>query len=434
MRATDLILKKRGGGHLSPSEIDWLVSGYMSGRVPDYQMSAMCMAMWFSGLDGDETATLTRSMAASGETVDLGGVSGFKVDKHSTGGVADTTTLVLGPLVAACGAKVAKMSGRGLGHTGGTIDKLESIPGMKTEFGVPEFIDLVNRVGIAVVGQSVDLAPADKRLYALRDATGTVDSMGLIASSIVSKKLAAGSDGILLDVKTGRGAFMKTHEESRQLAMLMVTIGKAAGKRMEAAITDMDEPLGNAIGNALEVREAIETLSGSGPGRLKDLCVCLGSRMLLMAGIAQSDDDGRSRISAALDDGRGLAKLREMVVAQGGDPHVIDTPSLLPTARFLLEVRSRAAGVVTELDGLALGVASVALGAGRARKEDSIDAAVGIVMLKRVGDSVHAGEPLAMVHANDSRLGQECTEAVSTAYHIGPGPAKPRPLIYEFLA
>lgn len=435
MRTVDIIVKKRDGKTISGEEMRWLIKAYTSGEVPDYQMAAWCMAAWLNGLGEAEAVDLTLAMVESGEQANLSGITGFKLDKHSTGGVADTTTLVLGPLVAACGGKVAKMSGRGLGHTGGTLDKLESIPGFKTELSPGEFVRQVDSIGIAVIGQSAKLVPADKKLYALRDATGTVENMGLIAASIMSKKLASGADGILLDVKTGRGAFMREYTDSRALASLMVSIGKAAGRRMEAAVTDMDSPLGSAVGNALEVVEAIETLSGRGPERLTSLCVVLGGRMLAMAGLVDSPTLGEAMVRAALDDGRGLEVFRRMVAAQGGDPRVVDDTALLPRARYQSEVLADRSGYVMSLDSLAIGEASVLLGAGRARREDSVDPAVGIVIRCHPGEPVHTGEPLAVVHANSPDSLFACERTIKSAFSVSEfRPTSRPPLVYEFIS
>lgn len=433
-RAYDIIAAKRDGRKLTAEEIRWITGSFTKGETPDYQMAALLMAIYLKGLDNEETANLTMAMADSGEKVDLSDIPGIKVDKHSTGGVADTTTLVLGPLVAACGGRVAKMSGRGLGHTGGTIDKLESIPGFHTEIPLGKFIDIVKSVGIAVVAQSADLAPADKMLYALRDTTATIENMGLIASSIVSKKLAAGCDAILLDVKTGKGAFMKTLEDSKALASLMVDIGRMAGKRMIAAVTDMDQPLGNAIGNALEVKEAIDTLSGKGPKRLTELCISLGGQMLIMGGQAGDITAAKSMIKEALKSGAGLRKFAEMIEAQGGDPEAAVNPSILPRAKYIYPVKASISGYVGSIESLELGRISVILGAGRARKEDPVDPAVGIVLETGLNDKVAEGDVIAWVHANSSDLGQECIGRVAKALVITPEPTNVPPLIYDYIS
>lgn len=401
MRMVDLIKKKRDGMKLSRKEIEYIIQGYVSGDIPDYQMSALTMAIYFRGMDDAETANLTMAMANSGEIADLSPIKGIKVDKHSTGGVADTTTLVLAPLVAACGAPVAKMSGRGLGHTGGTLDKLESIPGMKVSLTMEEFIENVNRIGLAVIGQTEDLAPADKKLYALRDVTATVDIIPLIASSIMSKKLAGGSDAIVLDVKLGDGAFMKDYESALKLAQVMVSIGENAGKRTVAVITDMNQPLGLAIGNSLEVIEACEALQGRGCRDLMDVCMFLGSHMLMLAGVAKTMEEAASRLEYALEKGMGFEKFKEMVRAQGGNPDALEDYSLLPTARIRYDIKAENDLYISKLYAEKLGLCAMRLGAGRERKEDVIDLSVGIMLNKKVGDFVKKGEVIATVHAND---------------------------------
>lgn len=400
MRTVDLITKKRDGGELTKSEIDVLVQGYTQGSIPDYQMSAMAMAIFFRGMTPEERANLTMAMVNSGEVIDLSGIAGVKVDKHSTGGVGDTTTLVLAPLVAAVGVPVAKMSGRGLGHTGGTIDKLESIPGFHVEIGNDEFIELVNRNGLAVIGQSDKLTPADKKLYGLRDVTGTVNSIPLIASSIMSKKIASGADAIVLDVKTGDGAFMKEMDEARELAACMVDIGNRVGRRTIAVLSDMSQPLGNAIGNALEVKEAIDTLRGVGPKDLTELCIALGSHMTVLAGIAATEAEAAKLLREAIANGKAIEKFKTFLAAQGGDASVVDAPDKLPTAAYRIDIPAPRAGYVASLAAENLGLAAMMLGAGRATKESVIDLAVGIVLHKKVGDYVEAGESLATIHSN----------------------------------
>ena len=431
MYAYELIQKKRDGGALSAEEIDGLVQGFVSGTVPDYQMSAFLMAVFFRGMTAEETTALTLAMVRSGETLDLSAIRGTKVDKHSTGGVGDKTSLVLIPLVAAAGAPVAKLSGRGLGHTGGTLDKLEAIPGFTTELSAEAFIQQVNEIGCAIAGQTADLVPADKRLYALRDVTATVDSIPLIAASVMSKKIAAGSDGIVLDVKTGSGAFMKSLDGSRDLAKIMVAIGRQAGRRTVALISDMDQPLGHAVGNALEVREAIETLAGEGPDDLRELCVALGAQMLVLAGVTGSLKDAGAILVRLLSDGRALDKFREMIRAQGGDPACVDDPERLPQAPVSMPVSASSTGVVTAIDAERIGLAAMRLGAGRAKKEDIIDPAVGIVLRKKVRENVNRGEALVQIHAGDRGRAEQALALVQAAYTIGRTPPPTRPLIHE---
>lgn len=434
MRAYDLIQKKRDGGTLAGEELDWLMASYARGDVPDYQMSAFLMAVFFRGMTPEETAALTMAMVRSGEQLDLSAIAGVKVDKHSTGGVGDKTSLVLIPLVAACGAPVAKLSGRGLGHTGGTIDKLEAIPGFRTELTGARFIEQVNRIGCAIAGQTADLVPADKKLYALRDVTATVDSVPLIAASVMSKKIAGGSDAIVLDVKTGSGAFMKTLADARTLAVAMVEIGRAVGRRTAAVISDMEQPLGFAVGNVLEVREAIDTLRGEGPPDLRELCLALGGEMLALAKVARSASQGQARLEGALDRGEALAKFREMVRSQDGDPQVVDHPGRLPQAPVVVPVPSSAQGTVGAIDAQAIGLSAMRLGAGRMRKEDAIDRTVGIILRKKVGDPVRQGEALADVHGATEARAAEAVAEVQAAYAItGRRPAR-RPLVHEVVA
>lgn len=430
MRTAELIQKKRDGGRLSREELEFLVSGYVRGEIPDYQMAAWAMAVFFQGMDAEETADLTLIMANSGDTLDLSAIKGFKADKHSTGGVADTTTLVLAPLVASTGVRVAKMSGRGLGHTGGTVDKLESIPGFKTSLSAREFIDQVNQIGISVVGQSGELAPADKLLYALRDVTATVESIPLIASSIMSKKIAAGSDGFVLDVKVGRGAFLKKEEDALALAKSLVQIGKLVRKPTVALVTDMNQPLGRSIGNALEVKEAIQTLQGRGPRNLTELCLQLGTEMLVLAGAAADAAEARSRLEHSLRSGLAFDKFKEWVAAQGGDPRVAEDISLLPQASFQQDILAPRRGFVQEIDPLTLALTAMHLGAGRATKDAAIDLAVGIEVQVGVGDLVSAGDVLGRIHANDPKQLAAAVVEAAPAFVIGEAEPPRRPLVY----
>ncbi|ADV94766.1 MULTISPECIES: pyrimidine-nucleoside phosphorylase [Bacillus] len=400
MRMVDIIIKKQNGKELTTEEIQFFVNGYTDGSIPDYQASALAMAIFFQDMSDRERADLTMAMVNSGETIDLSAIEGIKVDKHSTGGVGDTTTLVLAPLVAALDVPVAKMSGRGLGHTGGTIDKLEAIDGFHVELTKDEFIKLVNRDKVAVIGQSGNLTPADKKLYALRDVTGTVNSIPLIASSIMSKKIAAGADAIVLDVKTGAGAFMKTEEDAAELAKAMVRIGNNVGRQTMAVISDMSQPLGFAIGNALEVKEAIDTLKGEGPEDLHELVLTLGSQMVVLAKKADTLDEARAKLEEVMKNGKALEKFKDFLKNQGGDSSIVDDPSKLPQAAYQIDVPAKEAGVVSEIVADEIGVAAMLLGAGRATKEDEIDLAVGIMLRKKVGDKVEKGEPLVTLYAN----------------------------------
>jgi len=396
----DIIEKKRDGLELTTEEIRFFIEGYTKGDVPDYQVSALLMAIYFQDMSDRERADLTMAMVESGDQIDLSGIEGIKVDKHSTGGVGDTTTLVLGPLVAACGVPVPKMSGRGLGHTGGTIDKLEAIDGFHVELTTEEFTKQVNEIKLAVIGQSGNLTPADKKLYALRDVTGTVNSIPLIASSIMSKKIAAGANAIVLDVKTGEGAFMKTVEDSRALAEAMVQIGNNVGRQTMAIISDMSQPLGFAIGNALEVKEAIDTLRGNGPSDLTELCLILGSQMIVVGGKAKDLDEARQMLLEVIENGKAIDVLKEFIKSQGGNPLVVDSPELLPKAAFTLELPSREEGYVSFIEADEVGTAAMLLGAGRATKDSVIDLSVGIVLHKKIGDFVKVGESLATIHSN----------------------------------
>lgn len=433
MRMYDLIMKKRNGGTLSRDEIFFMIEGYTKGNIPDYQMSAMMMAIYFNGMNEKETAALTMAMAESGDQLDLSGIQGIKVDKHSTGGVGDKTSLALTPMVSACGVKIAKMSGRGLGHTGGTIDKLESFQGFSTSLSEEAFIDQVNRIGISIIGQTKNLAPADKKLYALRDVTATVDNMSLIASSIMSKKLAAGADAIVLDVKTGSGAFMKEEADAMLLAGEMMTIGKNAGRKMMAVISDMDQPLGNAVGNALEVKEAIETLKGHGPADFTELCMTLGSCMLMVAEIAENEQQAREMLKEAVDSGKALDKLAELVEAQGGDKRMVYETDLLPKASSITPLLSEKDGYVEKIQCDEVGICSLILGGGRETKESAIDLSVGIVLTKKVGSHVKAGEPLAYIHSNEEAKRLACEERLRKAFHIGDKVKKEGAIIHQIL-
>lgn len=404
MRMYDVIEKKRDGMELTDEEIYFFVNGYTKGEIPDYQVSALMMAIYFQDMTEKERATLTRAMVESGDQIDLSEITGIKVDKHSTGGVGDTTTLVLAPLVASLGVPVAKMSGRGLGHTGGTIDKLESVPGFHTEITNQQFIDLVNKNKVSVIGQTGNLTPADKKLYSLRDVTATVNSIPLIASSIMSKKIASGADAIVLDVKTGAGAFMKDINDAKELARAMVSIGKQVGRNTMAVISDMSQPLGYAIGNALEVKEAIETLQGKGPKDLTELCLVLGSQMVVLAEKAKSLEEGRKLLEENLTNGKAFEHFKTFLVSQGGDASVVDNPELLPKASNLIEVKATTSGTVKSIIADHLGTAAMMLGAGRATKESEIDLAAGIMLHKKVGDSVSKGEPLLTLHSNSKNV------------------------------
>ncbi|MEW9674662.1 pyrimidine-nucleoside phosphorylase [Lentibacillus sp. L22] len=432
MRMYDIIEKKRDGGELTEAEIRFFVEGYTKEDIPDYQVSALLMAIYYQGMTPEECATLTSAMVDSGDKIDLSAISGIKVDKHSTGGVGDTTTLVLAPLVASLGVPVAKMSGRGLGHTGGTIDKLEAIPGFHVELTGDEFIELVNKNKVAVVGQTGNLTPADKKLYSLRDVTATVDSIPLIASSIMSKKIASGADAIVLDVKTGAGAFMKDLADAKELAHQMVSIGNHVGRKTMAVISDMSQPLGRAIGNALEVQEAIETLKGNGPTDLTELCFTLGSQMVVLANKADNLDDARLKLKESIQTGKALAQFKTFIASQGGDASVVDDPTLLPAAAQKIELKAKNSGTIQSIIADDIGTAAMMLGAGRATKESDIDLAVGLVLHKKVGDSVKAGETLVTIHANQEQL-DEVKEKLYTSITIAEHPAKAPSLIYDMI-
>lgn len=418
MRMYDIILKKRANLPLSDKEIRFVIDGYVKGEIPDYQVSALLMTIVFNGMNARELGTLTLAMAQSGNMVDLSNIDGITVDKHSTGGVGDKTTLIIAPLVAACGGKVAKMSGRGLGHTGGTIDKMESIPNLKVSLDQDAFIDQVNKIGLAVIGQSEGLAPADKKLYALRDVTGTVDSIPLIASSVMSKKLASGAQAILLDVKVGSGAFMKNIEDARELAKSMVDIGKNNGRSVKAILTDMDRPLGHAIGNALEIREVINTLKGHGPEDLTHECIIMAAHMLVLSRMCDYET-ALNRVQQALDSGAALERLRLMIEAQGGDSRVIDDESVLEIGKFTYDVTSPQDGYITHMNTERCGIASVMLGAGRTVKDGPIDYSAGIVMHKKTGDSVSVGESIATLYASDESLLNNAAQTYLAAITIG---------------
>ena len=433
MRMYDLILKKKQGGELSTDEIRYMIEGFTEGSIPDYQMSAMTMAICFRGMTPRETVDLTLAIRDSGDVLDLSGIKGVKVDKHSTGGVGDKTSLALTPIIAALGVPVAKMSGRGLGHTGGTIDKLECFDGFTTALSEEQFAGNVNTIGIAIAGQTANLAPADKKLYALRDVTATVDQMSLIASSIMSKKLASGSDAIVLDVKTGNGAFMKKLEDSRALAKEMVSIGTMAGKKTVAVITDMDQPLGRAVGNSLEVREAIDTLRGEGPADFKEVVFALGSQMLMLAGRAADEKEARALMEGVIEDGSALDKFAQFVRAQGGDAAPVYDTSLLPVAGKTLEVTAKESGYVHRILAEDIGIACMTLGGGRETKESAIDLSVGIILEKKNGDAVSDGEVLATIYGNDDAKMQAAYEKIAHAYEIAKEPAAFVPVVREYI-
>ncbi|HAQ6633462.1 pyrimidine-nucleoside phosphorylase [Enterococcus faecium] len=431
MRMVDLIEKKRDGNELSKEEIEYIVTNYTNGKIPDYQVSALLMAIFYQDMTNEEITNLTLAIANSGDVIDLSSLEGIKVDKHSTGGVGDTTTLILAPLVASVGVTVAKMSGRGLGYTGGTLDKLEAIPGFQIELSDEEFVRIVNESKVAVIGQSGNLAPADKKLYALRDVTATVDSLPLIASSIMSKKIAAGADAIVLDVTTGDGAFMKNIEDARRLAKTMTSIGKLANRETVAVISDMSEPLGEAIGNSLEVVEAIETLQGNGPEDLVEMCYALGSQMVVLAGKAKTTDEARTLLQKALESGKALAKFKEMIQNQGGDPAIVEHPERILTARYTMELPAKQSGVVSKIVANELGIAAMMLGAGRKTKEEDIDHAVGLKLHKKIGDTVTKGESLLTIYSND----EEITSVIELLYkniEIGESAMKPT-LIHDII-
>ncbi len=431
MRMVDLIEKKQDKEVLTSAEINWIIDGYTNERIPDYQMSALLMAIYFNGMTDEELQALTMAMVKSGDEFDLSAIEGIKVDKHSTGGVGDTTTLVLAPLVASVGVPVPKMSGRGLGHTGGTLDKLESIEGFHIEITEDEFAELVNKNKLALVGQTGNLTPADKKIYALRDVTGTVGSIPLIASSIMSKKIASGANAIVLDVKVGTGAFMKDIKAAEQLAKTMVALGNGVGRNTMAVISDMSQPLGEAIGNALEVKEAIDTLKGEGPEDLTELSLVLGSQMAYLGGVGENLDDARRLLEENIANGKALEKFRIFVEAQGGNPEVIDNPELLPQAEFKIPVKAEQSGVVSAIDAEELGIAGMLLGAGRETKDSELDLAAGLVLHKKIGDSVEKGETLVTIHSNKQDV-QSSVDKILANIEISEA-AEPVQLIHEVI-
>ncbi|QUH20721.1 pyrimidine-nucleoside phosphorylase [Alkaliphilus sp. B6464] len=430
MRMYDLILKKRNGGILSKEEINYFIKGYTGGDIPDYQASALLMAIYFQKMNECETADLTEAMMNSGDIIDLTAINGIKVDKHSTGGVGDKTTIALAPIVAACGVPVAKMSGRGLGHTGGTLDKLESIPGFSVDMTIDKFINNVNNFKIAVAGQTANLAPADKIIYALRDVTATVDNISLIASSIMCKKLASGADSIVLDVKTGSGAFMQNTDDAFELAQEMVKIGNNMGRDTIALVTNMDQPLGNAVGNSLEIKEAIETLKGGGPEDFKELCITLGSYMLLLARCVETVEEGRRKVKNVISTGKAFDVFKTFVIEQGGDVSYVENIDLFPKAKGVYELKSEATGYVNKIEADVVGLAALTLGAGRETKESVIDLAVGIVLNKKVGDYVQAGETLAYIHYNNDDKIKDATKKLKSAYLIEEASRSKSPLLF----
>jgi pyrimidine-nucleoside phosphorylase len=428
-RPAELIQRKRDGGELTEEEIADLILGYARDEVPDYQMAAFCMAVYFSGLTAAETHALTDAFIKTGETVDMSPLGRRVVDKHSTGGVGDKTSIALGPIVAACDVPFAKMSGRGLGHTGGTLDKLESIPGFRIELGRDEFLETVRDVGVAIIGQTAELVPADKRLYALRDVTATVDIIPLIASSIMSKKIAGGADAIVLDVKVGDGAFMKTLESARELADAMLELGRRAGRQVVCELTDMDQPLGRAVGNALEIREAVATLQGEGPPDFTELVLGSAAQLLALSDLGVDEEEGRARAEEAIGSGAALERYERWIRAQGGDPAL----DALPEADVVRPVPAPESGFVERIGAVAVGEAALGLGAGRVQKDDAIDHAVGVVCLVKRGDRVTADDPLAEVHASDEDAAVRAVGEVATAYRVGPDEPQPRPIVLEVL-
>ncbi len=431
MNVTDIILKKRNGTTLDKEEIRYIIKGFTDGVIPDYQMSALLMAIWFKGMDREETTNLTMAMCNSGDRIDLTHIPGIKVDKHSTGGVADTTTLIIAPLVAACGGKVAKMSGRGLGHTGGTLDKLESIPSFSVNHSMETFTDIVNTCGLSVIGQTANLVPADKLLYALRDVTCTIDNVSLIAGSIMSKKIASGSDAIVLDVKVGNGAFMKDYASAEILAGSMVEIGHLTGRKTVALITDMNQPLGQAVGNALEVKEAIDVLKGECHGRLKDVSFALAAQMLLVSEICKTEEEALEKLEKTLDSGEGLNKFAQMIKAQGGNPDVVKDTDLLPSAKKRVSVKSDQSGFLHAISTSEIGISAMLLGAGRQKKDDIIDPAVGLWMKKGLGDPIKKGDTLAEFYVNSEDKLDEAVERFLKALSITTNKPEKQKLIYS---
>lgn len=429
MNAVEIIEKKRDGGRLSPEELTFFMNGLVKGEIADYQASAWCMAVYLRGMDEEETAAMTRAMIATGSLVDLSSLSLPTVDKHSTGGVGDKTTLVLGPVMASLGAAMVKMSGRALGHTGGTLDKLESIPGLRTDLPLPQIMEQAGRIGLAIVSQTADLVPADKILYAIRDVTATVGSIPLIAASIMAKKIAAGAGAIVLDVKYGSGSFLPRPEDARSLGRLMAWIGRTLGRKVGICLSSMEQPLGRAVGNALEVKEAIETLRGGGPDDLRELAISLAAELSLLAGLTGDRSAAIARAARAIDDGTALAKFAEMVAAQGGDPEAIERPERLPTAKATTIVAARAAGYLAGIDTAALGRIAVRLGAGRLRKDDRIDPAAGLILLVRLGDRIEPGQPLAQLHTNRLAEIEPAQEKLRASLTLSPEPVPRSPLL-----
>jgi len=433
MRAVDIIAKKRDGGELSAAEIDFFIQGFVQGEIPDYQAAAWLMAVYLQGMSRQETIDLTMAMARSGQMLDLEEIAPLVVDKHSTGGVGDKTTLAVAPLVASTGLPVGKMSGRALSFSGGTLDKLESIPGFRADITTAEFLAQLRAVSLVVCGQTADLAPADGKLYALRDVTATVSCLPLIASSIMSKKIASGAKAIVLDVKVGHGAFMKTKAEATALARLMVEIGQGVGRRVRAILSNMNQPLGQAVGNALELKEALETLNGHGPQEFLEHCLSVAGQMLILGGKAQDAEEARAILLEALHSGQALAKFKEWIAAQGGDLAAVDDPSLLPQAAIIQDVPAPRAGYITSIDAMEVGLTAMLLGAGRAKKGDLIDHAVGVVLQVKVGDYVKFGEPLLTIHANDGDKRTQAQERLLAAYTWSEKPVQAPPLVYEII-